>query len=306
MTKLKEIKLKNFCGYKDFYLSFVNPDNSIRKWTVFYGPNGVGKSNFLRAVDVLSNPIRLKGKKNHVSLRKVKYHPDFRSGVETLYENMSNLYMEAIFLCGKNERKVVLEDNVQGQLYAGRKLVEGEISGVSIDEFQPGESGSIFLNADHPLNMNIFQIHEELKDPFLDFCRAVYGFECSVCENSRVEDNGLVFFTDFILHKPDGTDVHYRRFSDGEKKIATLIAGMFTKGHKDSPVKTNSEIFLIDNIEMHIYFKRHMNLIKKIEEFFPEKQIIATTHSSIIVSEMDHSCLCDLEERLYGKVCQSN
>ena len=46
---------------------------------------------------------------------------------------------------------------------------------------------------------------------------------------------------------------------------------------------------------MHIYFKRHMQLIKKIEEFFPDKQIIATTHSSVIVNNMDDKHLIDME-----------
>jgi predicted ATP-dependent endonuclease of OLD family len=38
-----------------------------------------------------------------------------------------------------------------------------------------------------------------------------------------------------------------------------------------------------------------MLLLKKLEEHFPDRQIIATTHSPVIVSEMDDKYLCDLE-----------
>ena len=295
MAKLKEIKLHNFCGYKDFFLSFTKPDGSIRRWSMFYGPNGIGKSNFLRAVDSLANPKRFLQKKNLVSFRKYKYHHDYRPGVELLYEDVNDLRMEAIFVCEENERQVIISDNVKGQINAGRKLAEGEVSGIVLNEFQPGESGLVFLDADKTMHMNIFQIHEELKEPFVDFARAVYGFNVEMIEESKVLDSGMVFYTDFILQKPDGTKVHFKRFSDGEKKIANLVAGMFKAGYKDSPVKSDSEIFLIDNIEMHIYFKRHMTLIEKMEEYFPEKQIIATTHSAVIVNEMSSEDLCDLE-----------
>jgi predicted ATP-binding protein involved in virulence len=39
-----------------------------------------------------------------------------------------------------------------------------------------------------------------------------------------------------------------------------------------------------------------MKLIQKMDEFFPKEQIIATTHSPIIINEMDKKYLCDLRQ----------
>jgi predicted ATP-binding protein involved in virulence len=49
---------------------------------------------------------------------------------------------------------------------------------------------------------------------------------------------------------------------------------------------------------MHIYWKRHMLLIEKMEEYFPDKQIIATTHSPILIQNMKKKYLYDLEDLL--------
>ena len=71
-----------------------------------------------------------------------------------------------------------------------------------------------------------------------------------------------------------------------------MLRTLFNQGYDNK----NAGILLIDNIEMHIYFKRHMKLIEKLEEHFPDRQIIATTHSPVITSEMDEKYLCDLED----------
>jgi len=64
----------------------------------------------------------------------------------------------------------------------------------------------------------------------------------------------------------------------------------------NSIVYDNYDIFLIDNIELHIYFRRHMLLIEKIKEHFSNKQIIATTHSGIIVNNLEKKYLFDVKK----------
>ena len=72
--------------------------------------------------------------------------------------------------------------------------------------------------------------------------------------------------------------VHYRSMSDGERKIVTLFKQMCMPSQYKA-----FDIFLIDNLELHIYAQRHKALVDKLEEHFGEKQIIATTHSPILV-----------------------
>ena len=38
-----------------------------------------------------------------------------------------------------------------------------------------------------------------------------------------------------------------------------------------------------------------MKLIEKMEEYFPDKQFIATTHSPVIINEMNKKYLIDME-----------
>lgn len=302
MVKLKKIKLKNYCGYRDFELDLTDGDN-VKMWAMFFGPNGSFKSTFINALDLLASPSRFTQKKNMLTFRRLKYHKDYASGSEAMYTEMNDLKMEAIFSCDEKEKKVILEDNIKGVIYAGRQVDEtkGEISGIRLNDLQMDEQGVILIDADSRNMMNKFQIIAELQGPFCDFAKAVYGFDCYCPSKSIAYDSGIKFMMDFVIVKPptsynpEETRVHYKRFSDGEKKIATLISSLFKRGYKDSPNKENKDIICVDNITMHIYYLRHMDLIKKMEEYFPEKQIIATTHSPIIIENMEKKYLINME-----------
>jgi hypothetical protein len=211
--------------------------------------------------------------------------------------------MEGVFITDKGEKRVIIEDKIQGQLTSKNRNNPENISGITLNELPPElQSVTLFIDADDAMNMNKFQIPVPLGEPFLDFAESVYGYKCSLPEKSIVTEKGagVDYYKDLILYKnaPDGkmTKVHFNRFSDGEKKIATLIVGLFAGAYQKDEI--NNGIILIDNIEMHIYFKRHMTLIKKVNEYFPNHQIIATTHSPVIVKEMDCKYLCDLERKL--------
>lgn len=302
MIKLKKIKLKNYCGYKDFELDLTE-DGSVKTWAMFYGPNGSFKSTFLWAVDLLASPSRFLMKKNILTFRRLKYHKDYATGSEALYSESNELRMEAIFDINGKEKKVVLEDNIKGVIYAGRQVdkEKGEISGIRINELDNKEQGIIFIDADSRNMMNKFQIISNLEEPFCDFASAVYGFKCYCPKESKVIDHGITYLLDFVIEKPDKnnsnniTKVHYKRFSDGEKKIATLISSLFKRGYKSSPDRENKSIICVDNVAMHIYYLRHINLIKKMEEYFPEKQFIVTTHSPVLINKMEKKYLINME-----------
>lgn len=305
MIKLKHIKLRNYCGYIEFELDLSDGD-SVKKWQMFFGPNGIGKSNIISAIDFLSNPRKYTGRDNALILRKMKYNKNYISGTEPLLEKVEDLYMEAIFITDDGEKRMVIEDKIQGQLTAANRNNPNHISGVTVNELPPELlSATLYIDADHPMKMNIFQLPTQLKDPFIDFAESVYGYKCSLPKSSIVIDEGQEFYKDLILHKfpPGGTrdekhmtKVHFGRFSDGEKKIAALLVALFEYAYQQEG--DNNSIILVDNIEMHIYWKRHMILIEKLNQFFPNHQILATTHSPIITKEMDSKYLCDLETRL--------
>jgi len=79
--------------------------------------------------------------------------------------------------------------------------------------------------------------------------------------------------------------------SGGEKKVATMLRYLC-----DPEYMARYEIILIDNIEKEVYYKRHIPMVRKLLDIFPNKQIIATTHSGDLIRGMEKEYLCDLEE----------
>ena len=296
MVKLKSVKFKNYCGYRDFTLDLTEGDD-VKKWVMLYGPNGTFKSTFIRAIESLATPSFFTKKKNLMTFRKLKHHHDYHAGSEPMYSDVNDLMMEGVFLVDGAEKRVILEDNIRGVIFAGRQVDEekGEISGVRLNELSSSEQGIIFIDADNRNMMNKFQIIAELEEQFCDFTKAVYGLNCYCPSKAVAYDHGIEYRTDFVIEKKDGIKVHYKRFSDGEKKIATLVSSLFKRAYKDSPDRENKSIVAVDNVALHIYWKRHMTLIRKMEEYFPDKQFIATTHSPIIIKEMDKKYLIDME-----------
>lgn len=310
MIKLKKIKFLNYCGYRDveFDLTDISMADSVKNWFILFGPNGTGKSNFLHAVKILSapweiqsrmtlgtDPEELKQSNNSVFLRRFTYNPNYQPGYEAFSEK-NNLYMEGVFTTDDGDKRVIIENNY-----------DTKFCGVSLNELpkylsddgveKDTVSAALYCDADNPMNYYKFQIKAGCAQEFLDFATTVYNFPCELPESSKVPakvgDEVLIFYTDFVLHK-GSTKVHYKRMSAGEKKIATLLATLFNTIYKNKSNENN--ILLIDNLELHIYWKRHMKLIEKLSEFFPREQIIATTHSPVIIKEMDKKYLCDLEE----------
>ena len=254
---------------------------------MLYGPNGSFTSTFLRAVELLSSPRMILGRVNaKLFLRRLTYHPNYQPSYIGFDQSKTNLYMEAVFSTGDGDKKVVLENNWDDKV--GLTINELSLELISV---------SSFIDADNPNNMHSFQIRVDDEEKFLNMAEAVYNLKCYLPKESLVKEkdtsNGkdILLYTDFVITKFGDTLVHYKSFSDGEKKIATLLSALFRRSRE-------ADILLIDNITQHIYFKRHMALISKINKFFPSTQIIATTHSSTVISGMDEKYLVDMEKNI--------
>jgi len=332
MVKLKKVKLQNYCGYKEvefdledktslfnLFSSRKYSQDGIKNWFMLYGPNGIGKSNFLNAVRMLSSPWEIQSQmrfstdpeiskdpskinRNAVMFRRITNDPDYQPGYES-FTQKKNLYMEGIFEINTltddgrtetREAKVIFENNF-----------DKKFSGVTLNEL-PEDLRSVcfYVDADNPINYQKFQLREEVGQEFLDFAASVYNFNCELPESCKVPvkvaGQSYMFYTDFAIHKNKNERIHYKKMSAGEKKIATLLSSIFDvcytpTGKESRHISDANSIMLIDNIELHIYFKRHMKLIEKMNQYFPNHQVIATTHSPIIVKKMPKRYLADLE-----------
>jgi len=293
MVKLKNLHLINFCGYRDFELDFTDGEG-VRQWTILHGPNGVGKSNFLHAIRILSSPWQHQSRPDTTMFfRKLTYHPDYIPNYDGFTNHKNDLKIEGLFLVDGEEKRVVIENT-------GNK----ETTGVSINELpEDSYSASFFVDADNPVNYQKFQIIARYREQFLNFANEVYGFKCSLSEDplTIVEEydpqvgEHVDFITDFVIEKFNNTKVHFKRFSAGEKKIATMLNTLFNFVYSSK----ENHILLIDNIDCHIYWKRHMKLLEMLSKHFPDRQIIATTHSPVIINEMEDKYLYDLEKELF-------
>jgi predicted ATPase len=282
MFKLKFLSLKNFCGYRELCLDFQDGNSPMH---VVFGPNGTGKSTLLSAIRILANPQMFLNRDNDLIFRKMTWHPDYDPTTIGFNPSEAVLDMVATFSDPEgNERKVVMDCH---------GVVVNELPHYRSDQ----EGFSIFTDADHPINMNKFQLPVESGDKFLRMAKAVYGLPVSLGNAVRVAELETTreFHVDFIVHKGD-VKVHFRRMSDGERKIATLLRHICTE-----IVHNPSKIVLIDNVEMHIFFKRHPLLAKSLCLEFPDRQFVVTSHSKAFIDACEklygNKSLIDLEEK---------
>jgi len=91
----------------------------------------------------------------------------------------------------------------------------------------------------------------------------------------------------FWVNKPasfgrPASRIHCRDCSAGEKKIAKALSNIV-----NLPKHRQPHIVLVDNMEMHVYFKRHLEVVKQVKALFAGKQIIGTTHSQVIMDKYE-------------------
>lgn len=327
MLKIKSLFLKNYAGFNGEYnFNFLKDDGSFNNINMFFGPNGCGKSTSLNAIAVLSraNSYKKRDKdQDNLLLRKMQFHTDYDPSYSSFSKYNDKMEIKGVFSDGQKDLTVHIanDDVIQNDLLNRNSdncvFVDAD-NPINISKFQvPAERIDLFLRLAKAIygydcyvekavaSNGVESSNSSLKNAFKAYANNIDKKDTIEKDNtlmtknevySAITDGNLddkfAFYQDFVIKKGD-VNVHYKAMSAGEKKIATLLRCLCDPSFIDK-----SDIVLIDNLELHVYFKRHKNMIDKLIEEFSEKQFIVTSHSGIMIDHVKdrfgEKCLFDI------------
>lgn len=284
ISKIKSLKLKNFCGYRDSEFDFTDQNGQPKHFIVLKGANGVGKTSILQCIKILCNASRFATRDCSVLFNKYVFSQDYQpttqvykqklkqiaasNGDQQMYKNIgtgfshtTEMYAEATFKTQLGDKRVIINNK-----------------GVVLNQLPGLPDGHVYgIDADHPMEMNKFSLADgnDWTQVFIEMAKSVYNYDCEF--GAKVKVGEQIFFTDFIIHKW-GTKVHHKSMSAGQKKICSLLKSLC-----DIQRINNVDMILVDNIQMHIYYERHPKLFENLKLLYGQHQFILTTHSGTLI-----------------------
>ncbi len=286
---IKSISIKNFKGFDDIELSFEKENQQgKRQWTVILGENGVGKSNLLKAIALLSidSTIAL-----------------ISSSDEWIKKDTISATIKAIFVSNgkEQEKKISFDSKVLPDIHDARDESPFIVAYGATRSLNLGEhigNRSIYPGKDTQAVGNLFNPNSFLHSITawaidLDYRKGEKGltivkqalegflpevsFECIDKENRQ-----LMFKT------VDGV-LSLDQLSDGYKNMAAWFGDLMfriTEHYKDIENPLLAEgILLLDELELHLHPSWQRKLYDFITEKLPNMQIIATTHSPLAAQQ---------------------
>ena len=110
----------------------------------------------------------------------------------------------------------------------------------------------------------------------------------------------------FVVEK-NGTPLALNQLSDGERGLLAMLFDITRRlaiANPDSkdPVAEGAGIVLIDEIELHLHPLWQRQVLRRFKEIFKNCQLVATTHSPLVIGEVEARCVRFLERDDQGKV----
>lgn len=280
--RIRKLSLRDYCGWKNAEIDF-------EEFACLIGPNGIGKTTILNAVHMLCNSLDYEDPiRPDVDIEKV----DPEVGTDWTPEITAKARLRASLernVRNFGEPTSAKTFSVEGIFEHGGQdfVVKATQDGferndvIKQDWWWPG----IVYFAKFDSDMVNFQLRVELWDKFKAAYEGITGLqvEPEIYKETDLELMGLPceIVTGFYIHKW-GNRVHSRRASAGEKKIAKALTQVVNLEEDRQP-----EIVLVDNLEMHVHYTRHLRMFDEIKRLFAGKQIITTTHSTTIIQKYE-------------------
>lgn len=301
---LKQLHLKNYCGYSDHTFNFTRPDGTPYPYVCFFGPNGIGKSSILNAISMLtmsSTGRGIQAFKQSLSKYVQGYNP-YQAMLNNNETDSPKMLIEGVFDLDGKDYTIQLTEH--GWLRNDLFPVSDDPEDKEIIQTGPWKDDHLryrhrvchFTRSDSDLSLNRFQLISEYKEEFEDIINKITGYPtCCITPQQKsdvsygvnIEDGK--YCTDLMFTKKD-LDIHFHNMSDGEKKIcksfSELLNLMYSLSHPepgDPAMEGWPRLLLIDNIVMHVYYKRHIEMVDCLKKIFHQQQIFATTHSGVLI-----------------------
>lgn len=286
--RIKTLSLKNFCGYQSTEFSFGD-------FTCLFGPNGIGKTTVLHAVSLLASSLDFAsdqadtpgGWKPTITPEQ-RLRAFLNKNVRNVDDGGKAFEAAAIFEHEGKDYSVILNENG----FLKNELVDQPFWWVGLCYF-----------AKFDADMVNFQLRYDLWPKFKRAYEGITGFQVEPDVYTETDLKALKkqgectdYVIGFDMLKPDGK-VHSRRGSAGERKIAKALSQIVNLEESRQP-----NIVLCDNLEMHVHHKRHLKMVEELKTLFLGKQVISTTHSSVLIEKYEpKEDMIDIELKKYGK-----
>ena len=309
MLFLKKLKLVNYCNFESHTFDFTKPTGEVHKYVCFFGPNGCGKTTILEAISMLTANWSGRGEafirqSLQKYVRNVDYDPtwqrikDEKKAAESAAKGMM---IEGVYVSGGDEYTVQLTENGYIRNDFAPIPPEDLNKEDAIVIIQGGPWGkehlkyrqriAHFLRSDSDLSMHKFQLHFAQKDKFEKIISTIMRYPTKVVEPSGFTGDERTYCTDVIIEKK-AHKIHFKRMSAGERKICKSFSEIFNSmqalahpSQGESAMVGWPRLLLLDNVVMHVYYDRHIQMVECLKDIFEQQQIFATTHSGVLIQK---------------------
>jgi hypothetical protein len=123
------------------------------------------------------------------------------------------------------------------------------------------------------------------------------GYQRPRVRRPRFDGQAAASFPELVIDKNDQT-LTFSQLSTGERTLAALVADIARRAaivRPSEPPLTADGVVLIDEIDLHLHPKWQTEIVPRLRRTFPNIQFIVATHSPIVLSRVETSCVRILE-----------